>query len=151
MALMAALTAPTEQPTAAQTQSAAVFALIDDNEWCPGGSVYLDLRSGAFMLYPRLARPACGDRTAQAAVEHGTLGLTELQRLRSTYAEARRAGLRRERCDVIISNRGPQAVVITAAGFSASTPEEEGCWSTEANSLYRALFEVFGKPRQPRK
>lgn len=139
------------QPVVTDPQSAAVFALIDDNEWCPGGSVYVDLRTGAFMLYPRVARPACADQTSETAVEHGTLGRTQLERLRSSYAEARRVGLRRDPCDVVVSNGGPRAVVITAPSFSASTPEEEGCWSAEANSLYRTLFDVFGKQRQPRK
>jgi hypothetical protein len=101
------------------------------------------------MLYPRLAKPRCGDRTAQIEVEHGTLGSTELQRVRSSYADARRAGLRRDPCEPVIG--GPNTVVITAPGFSESTPEEEGCWSPEANSLHRLLFDIFGRQRQPRK
>jgi hypothetical protein len=139
------------EPAAAQSTPAAgaVFAMIDDNEWCPGGSVYLDLESGAFMLYPRLARPACGDRKSSAGVEKGTLDVPTLRRLRAASAEARRVGLKREQCDLVISNGGPQAVVITAPGFSEATPDELGCWSKEATALYDKLFEAFGRQRRP--
>jgi hypothetical protein len=130
------------------SSSGAVFALIDSNEWCPGGSVYVDLRTGSFMLYPRLPRPACTDRKLEPAVEHGTLGAAALHHLRVVYAEARRAGLRRDKCDPVISNGGPQVLVITAPNFSDTTPEELGCWSREATTLHRELFEVFGGQRR---
>lgn len=149
--LVAATPIFTAQVVAAQPQengSAAVFALLDSNEWCPGGSVYLDLKTGSFLLYPRLARPACANPQYQPAVEHGTLGTAPLERLRSVYSKARHAGLRRGQCDLVISNGGPQALVITAPGFSATTPEELGCWSQEATSLHRELFEIFGGQRQ---
>ena len=148
MAVTALLAAAADQPTGPEVESAAVFALIDSNEWCPGGSVFLDLRTGAFMLYPRLARRACQGRTVQ--VEHGTITSAELQRLRSTYAEVSRAGLRRADCALVISNGGPQAVVITAPGFSGGTPENLGCWSAEAHSLYEDLLQVFGTSRERR-
>jgi hypothetical protein len=150
LALIAALPLPAAQPAIAEGQgSGAVFAVMGRNEWCPGGSVYLDLQTGAFMLYPRLTRSACSDRTAPLPVERGTLPLVELQRVRSAYQEARRIGLSRDKCEVVISNGGPQMVVITAPGFSARTPEQDGCWSEGANRLHAVLFEVFGKQRQP--
>lgn len=148
----AALVSPSN-PAAVQAtnDSAAVFALIDLNEWCPGGSVYLDLKTGSYMLYPRLARATCADRLFSVAVEQGALGAPALERVRRAYVEARRAGLRRAPCDVVVSNGGPEAVVITAPGFSDTTPEEEGCWSEAAVALHRELFEIFGKPRSARK
>lgn len=149
IALTATLTATSEQPPVSQPQAGTVFALIDENEWCPGGSVYLDLRTGAFMLHPRLARPACADPAAQTSVEHGMLGSVELQRLRLAFAEARRAGLRREPCEFVVSNGGPQALVIIAPGASASAPENDGCWSAAASALHRQLYEVFGRQRHP--
>jgi hypothetical protein len=121
--------------------------MIDNNEWCPGGSVYLDLKTGSFMLYPRHRQPACSDRQAKILVEHGTLSPARLAAVRQAYAQARRAGLKRKQCELVISNGGPQAVVITAPGFSDATPEELGCWSKEATGLYESLFEAFGKQR----
>jgi hypothetical protein len=148
-ALIAALPLPAAQPAIAEgAGSGAVFAVMGRNEWCPSGSVYLDLQTGAFMLYPRLTRSACSDRTAPSPVERGTLPLAELRRVRSAYQEARRVGLSREKCEVVISNGGPQMVVITAPGFSARTPEQDGCWSEGANRLHAVLFQVFGKQRQ---
>jgi hypothetical protein len=147
LALLAAAPPPAPQDTG----SAAVFALIDSNEWCPGGSVYLDLQTGSFLLYPRLARAACGNAKSHTPVEQGNLGLPALQHLRSAYFEARRTGLSRDQCELIVSNGGPKALVITAAGFSARTPEEDGCWTEAADALYNELFEVFGKQRQPAK
>ena len=140
-------------PTAAQDypSSGAVFALLDQNEWCPGGSVYLDLRTGSFMLYPRVTRPACVNHSSDLPVEQGKLEAAGLERLRAAYAKTRRAGLKRDQCDVVINNGGPQVLVITAPGFSATTPDDEGCWSDEANELYEDLFQVFGRQRQPPK
>jgi len=124
-----------------------VFAMIDQNEWCPGGSVYLDLHTVSYMMYPRQARPACADQEFSPAIEHGILDPARLGAIQDAYLEARRAGLKRKDCELVISNGGPQAVVITAPGYSAATPEELGCWSTEATALHDRLFEAFGKQR----
>jgi hypothetical protein len=143
--LMAAAPASSQ----AHAPSGAVFALIDQNEWCPGGSVYLDLRTGAFMLFPRAARPGCSDSNVARAVQRGMLNQAALQRLRAASADARRAGLRRETCDLVVSNGGPEAVVTTAPGFSEAAPEERGCWSAQAVALHRTLADVFGKGAPP--
>jgi hypothetical protein len=128
------------QPAA---EPATVFALMDRNEWCPGGSVYLDLHTGSFLLYPRLGRPACADVEEHPPVQRGTLGEAELQAVRSAYSKARRAGLRRDHCELVVSNGGPEALVITAPGFSDRTPENIGCWSAEASALQDKLFDLF--------
>ena len=130
-----------------ENQSGAVFALIDSNEWCPGGSVYLDLKTGSFLLFPRLSRPSCADSSSNVAVERGTLPPLVLNRLRPILAEARRAGLQRDRCDVVVSNGGPETLAITTPGFSDKTPDELGCWSEEATALHREIFGIFGKKR----
>jgi len=147
-ALLAVLAA---QPLAAQQtrEAGAVFALIDKNEWCAGGSVYLDLQTGSFMLYPRLTRFACQISKAQAPVEQGTVGKAPLQALRSAYVEARRAGLERKDCKIIVSNGGPESLVITGPDFSRYTPANEGCWSEEATALHNKLFQMFGRQREP--
>jgi hypothetical protein len=126
---------------------AAVFALIDANEWCPGGSVYLDLATGSFQLYPRLNRRACQDKDTHPLVEQGTLPADELAVLRSDYREAVNAGLKREQCELVVGNGGPEALVLTGPGFSAETPENLGCWSGEARALHNDLFRVFGAQR----
>jgi hypothetical protein len=138
------------EPLAAQEAkgSAAVFALLDRNEWCPGGSVYVDLDSGAYMLHARPERRNCSDPDAKRPVEQGKLGKSELQGLRSAYARALGAGLRREPCEVVISNGGPEALVVTGSGVSAATPEDEGCWSKEAIDLHAELFRLFGRERR---
>lgn len=129
---------------------AAVFALLDSNEWCPGGSVYLDLESGAFLLHPRPARPDCYEADSARPVEHGTLAGPQLSGIRSIYRDARQAGLRRDECDLVVSNGGPQSVVITSPGYSDQSPENLGCWSAEASVLYKELFKVFGEQRRRR-
>ena len=134
-----------------RVSSGAVFALIDNNEWCPGGSVYLDLRTGSYMLYPKLARPVCTDPSRAPAVEHGTLANAALKPLREAYEAARATGLRRQGCDIVVSNGGPLALVITAPNYSVAAPEELGCWSVDAKSLYQKIYEVFGSNRASRK
>ena len=137
----------TSQTVAAQddASSGAVFALIDNNEWCPGGSVYLDLESGSFLLYPRQARATCADPDARPSVERGTVEAGDLPSLRAAYLKARRAGLEKEVCQLVVSNGGPEALVITGPAFSAKTPENDGCWSDEAIALHDELFRMFGQ------
>lgn len=149
--LLAPVTLVLAQPLHAQNDgSAAVFALIDKNEWCPGGSVYVDLQTGSFMLYPRLDRPACKEAKMQTAVEQGKLSAAPLQDLRSAYGEARRAGLQRKVCDLVVSNGGPEALVMTGSAFAATAHPNEGCWSEEAQALHNKLFTLFGEQRRRR-
>jgi hypothetical protein len=144
---LAAVAFTAAPPLAARQDNyrAAVFALIDANEWCPGGSVYLDLETGAFMRHPRPIRADCRDAGDRAPVEQGRLADSDLRRLRAAYLEARRVGLRREECSLIVTNGGPEALAITAPGFSAVTPDNMGCWSDAAEGLHRELFELFGE------
>ena len=135
------------QPSAAQVDnpSGTVFAVLDRNEWCPGGSVYLDLRTGAYLLYPRLHRPRCTDPAARIEVKRGAIDAEQRSRVVAAYRQARRFGLRKDNCDIIISNGGPEALVITAPAFSEVTPEEDGCWSDEARTLHEELFRIFDR------
>lgn len=102
------------------------------------------------MLYRRSNPPACTDPNLRLAVEEGTLEAAVLAEMRGAYAKARSAGLRRAKCDMLISNGGREALVITAPNFSDTTPEEQGCWSGEAMALHDAFLRVFGeqRPRQ---
>jgi hypothetical protein len=138
------------QPLAAQGDSSVgtVFALIDSNEWCPGGSVHVDLETGSFVLYPRIARIDCYNPDARARVERGELSANDLRRLRSDSRKAQRQGLTREPCEMMMSNGGREALVITGPAFSDMTPEKEGCWSDAAVALHKTLFELFGEQRQ---
>jgi len=150
LVLVGSLAIAAGTPLQAQTdQLGTVFALLDKNEWCAGGSVYLDLKSGAFLSYPRLARPACTDSKNQHSVKRGRLHGSELEALRTAYLAARLAGLKRENCDPAVSNGGPEALALTGPAFSARTPENEGCWSSEAVALHRQLFKVFGGQEAP--
>ena len=143
-ALFAASPGPAAQAASTEPTSAAVFAILDRNEWCPGGGVFLELQTGAFTLYRRGERPECSSLHAPVPIERGVLDSTALQRLRSVFLTARRAGLKRAGCEPIVSNGGPHGLVIVGSGFSAAAPEEEGCWSQEASALFDELFEVFG-------
>lgn len=131
-----------------ESNSGAVFALLGGNEWCPGGSVYLDLSTGSYMLYRRSTRPACTDPKREMTVEHDRVRAADLELIRAAYAKARHAGLRRLKCDLVISNGGQQALVITAPSFSDTTPEELGCWSKEATAFHAALMKTFGEQRR---
>lgn len=134
--------APAQLPLT--TTSGAVFALLDENEWCPAGSVYVDLQTGEFMLHPRLQRPNCYDASSVAEIEKGKLGSDDLDRLRKAVAKAVASGLRRKPCSIIIHNGGPRQLVITLPGYSATTPDDLGCWSKEAGELHDELFGIFG-------
>lgn len=149
MQFIASLALLSAQPLYAQEGgSAVVFALIDKNEWCPGGSVYVDLDTGSFMLSPRLQRFACENPKARSRIERGTLSQKQLLELRSAYSEARQAGLGRKSCELVISNGGPEALIINGPAFSAATPQNEGCRSEEAKALHGKLFRMFGEKRQ---
>ena len=120
---------------------------MDKNEWCPGGSVYVDLNTGSFMLQRRQDRPVCHDAKTRRFVEQGKLSRKALVELRLAYGKAREAGLGRQPCQLIVSNGGPEVLVIAGPAFSAAAPENEGCWSKEASTLHAKLFRLFGQKR----
>jgi hypothetical protein len=148
-ALAAALIA--SQPLTAQESdgSSAVFALMDRNEWCAGGSVYLDVGTGSYLLYPVPVAPECFDRTTRSPVQHGKIGGADLLTVEAALREARRAGLTdRARCAGMIAlppMAGSEVLVITESRYSERTPENKFCWSDEAKALHNELFRIFGR------
>ncbi len=135
--------------TQPREMSGTIFALLDKNEWCPGGSVFLDLNSGSYVLHPRLERSACADNSTVAVIEKGRVSGQVLKRVRSEFADASRLGLRKNECQIVISNGGPEILVLSSPVFSDITPENEGCWSAEAVILHQTLFDLFGRQRKP--
>ena len=147
--ILTTLALATATSSAAQPEPyGTVFALMDKNEWCPGGSVYLDIRTGSYQLYRLQGRHACSKPETQSPVEQGTIGKKVLRPLRAAYFKARQAGLRRDSCELVVSNGGPEVLALTAPAFSAVTPADEGCWSGEATALHNELFKVFGGQTQ---
>ena len=119
---------------------------IAHNEWCPRGTITLDLATGEYMLLPGLTGPACTDPSIRRPILRSVL---EEPRLRS-IRRAKDAGLSRSECDVVVSNGGQRALVLSGARDMRIAPENQGCWSKEASALHDLLETEFGEPIAPR-
>ena len=99
-----------------------LISTVGESEWCPSGSVSIDLRSGAYVLTPRLPRNRCQVPSAKKPVRSGALSPSDLRRVRSASLRVAVQGARSADCHasetppgyglVVISNGGPEKVVL---------------------------------------
>ena len=126
--------------------SGTIFATIDHSEWCQAGSVTIDVATGRYMLTRGLDRSVCDMRTVRREVTHGTLAADRLASIRAAYARVEADGMVAAACrnggkpsDLVVSNGGPQALVLTGAFATQIAPTNLACWSREAYQLHRLL------------
>lgn len=131
-----------------------VMADVARSEWAPPGVVSLNLHSGRYLLTPAPARGA----SVRPPSRRGRLTPAELAPIRAAFASARMQGLVDSACgnggrpaQIVVSNAGPPALVLTTGEGAVSAPSELGCWSDAARSLLRVLEERFqAAARSPR-
>lgn len=128
--------------------AATVYAVLDSNEWCWGGSVHVDLWSGEYVLLPRPMRVDCQPESqTHRNIEHGSVEELQLASLRSAYRHLAQAGMEREDHELILTNGGREVLAVVGPNWSAVTPRDEGRWSDETRGLRRLLFNIFGNQR----
>lgn len=153
-ALLAAFVAaiePLPSPDPAVGRTAWVLSTIEQSEWCPEGHVRLDLATGGYELTPRAPRRICNRARLERPVRTGRLAAKRLSQVRAAYLRVLREGLADPKCRdggrpdrVVVSNGGPQILVVARGSGLASAPDNLGCWSEAADALYGMLDEMFG-------
>jgi len=131
--------------------SATVFATVRQSEWCPTGVVWVDVRTGRYTYTPPAERGDCFMETLERPIREGTLKDEELAKVREAYGQVLRDGLDvpefrengRRACGLVVSNGGPQVLVVTAGRYTLVAKEQLGCWNEAATSLHRVLSDVF--------
>ncbi|MFL6862742.1 MAG: hypothetical protein ACJ8DZ_07065 [Allosphingosinicella sp.] len=134
-------------------RTAWVLATVEHSEWCPAGNVRLDLRTGRYALTHRAARLACNKAGLERPVITGRLAGSSLAAARAAYRAAVESGLTSPECRnggrpkmIVITNAGPQILVVATGRFTATPPKDLSCWSDAAYALQRTLEEAFRPP-----
>ena len=128
--------------------SATIFATVGQSEWCPPGTVFIDVLSGHYVLMPA-ERRTCqlpGDRRA---LTEGTVSADQLRSIREAQLAAQSEGLELDPCPrgrIVVSNGGPQVLIVTSREQTFVAPEQLGCWTPAANRLHDVLSEIFSPP-----
>ncbi|HEY0130480.1 MAG TPA: hypothetical protein VGB57_03675 [Allosphingosinicella sp.] len=154
LSILAALLASSEPAQPARPQlpgrPAWVVATVAQSEWCPEGDVRLDLRTGEYALTPRAPRRKCEDVRLERPVKTGILDPKRLVALRAVASRAASEGLESQACrngerpdKVVVSNGGPQILVLATGATTASAPDDLSCWTEAAEALYHLLDQSF--------
>lgn len=127
-----------------------VFATVGHSEWCPPGTVRLDLGTGRYtVMAPRTWR-TCRRPPYRSRVRTAVLPADVLADVRAAYQEAAGLGLDNPACRngrrpdaVVIGNGGLPTLRLTRGGRTASPPSNLTCWSEAARHLHRVLDNAF--------
>lgn len=150
LAAFAAAVQPLPSPDPAIGRTAWVLSTIEQSEWCPAGNVRLDLRTGRYVLTPRAPRQVCNQASLERPVRTGSLAGKRLSQARAAYLRVLREGLTDPACRdggrpdrVVVSNGGPQILVVARGAGMASAPDDLSCWSPSAEALQNMLDQMF--------
>lgn len=131
--------------------SIAIFSTVGHSEWCPAGTVYLDLRTGRYSLMPRAERSTCHKADVGRRIREGTLTAVQLRAVRKAQEAVQTEGMTLKACregreppNLVISNGGRVTLVVSGGTSTEAAPEELGCWTHAAEDLHNALERTFG-------
>jgi hypothetical protein len=127
-----------------------IFATIGHSEWCPAGTVRLDLGTGRYTMRAPARQGSC-HRPFLHRIRMAVLPVEDLARLQAAYARAAAEGLMNPACrtggqprEVVISNGGTPVMRLTERGRTTSPPGETlTCWSEAAMQLHDTLEIIF--------
>jgi len=133
-----------------------VTADVMRSEWTPPMQLTLDLDSWRYVI--ALPKEPWPESRPKPKPRSGTLGATELKEVRAAVQAAIADGLAdkaclttppKERQWIVISNGGPNRIVIDAGNATLIAPSELECRTPAAERLYNRLEETFDGRRKP--
>lgn len=132
--------------------TAVIFGTVGQSEWCPAGSVRVDLRTGGYALTARAPREVCQNPDLERPVVEGTLDPTRLRALRQAFQRTTRDGLDacrggRRPDDMIISNGGLHILLVTDGRATDAAPSDLSCWTEAAWAMHNLLAVTFPSSR----
>jgi hypothetical protein len=145
LALLAALSAASQPAPSSDAlgRPAWVYGTVQQSEWCLPGFVRVDVRTGRYAFRARAERSVCNTPGLERPERIGTLRGEYLAAIRAAYLRALADGLTSQECRIVVSNGGPQTLVLTNGERTESAPLELGCWSAAADALHDALDDAF--------
>lgn len=157
--VVAAVAAAPTHASARETgpgRPAAVFATVGHSEWCPPGTVRLNLGTGRYTVTAPRSWRTCRRPPYRSRVSTAVLPADALTDVRIAYHDAEGLGLDNPACRnggrpgaVVIGNGGIPTLRLTSRGRTTSPPRDLTCWSEAARHLHRVLDNAFN-PRTHR-
>lgn len=150
LALIAAAAAAGPVHAFQRSGPASVFATIGHSEWCPPGTVRLDLASGRYTVRAPRTWRTCRRPLFPSRVSTATLDPDRLARVRAAWRDAVSEGLESPACrnggrpeGIILSNGGEPSLRLADRGRALVPPRDVNCWSAAAWRLHRLLEDLF--------
>lgn len=135
---------------AGSSRSESVFATVGHSEWCPPGTVRLDLGTGRYTVTAPRTWRTCRRPPYRSRVRTAVLVGDALVDVRIAYQDAVGLGLDNPACRngrrpdaVVIGNDGILTLRLTRGGRTTSPPSDLTCWSEAARHLHRVLDNAF--------
>jgi len=129
---------------------ASIFATIGHSEWCPPGTVRLNLATGRYLVRAPRTWLRCRRPAYQGPIRTAVLGAENLAAVRVAWQAAVSEGLEHPSCrnggqppGLYLSNGGDPTLRLTARGRTLSPPGNRSCWSDAAWRLHRLLEDLF--------
>lgn len=135
--------------------SGTVFSTVGHSEWCPSGTVRLDLATGRYTVTAPPTWRECRRPPFRSRINAGVLDADELVRARDANRSAEAEGLEDPACRnggrpdrIIVSGRTP-VLRMTNRARTLMAPAEHSCWS-DAGLQFRRVLEDLFNPRTAR-
>lgn len=127
------------------SRSASVFATVGHSEWCPPGTVRLDLGTGRYTVTAPRTWRTCRRPPYRSRVRTGALAADALAGVRAAYQVAVSEGLGTPACHggIVVGNGGIPSLRLTSSGRTMAPPDDASCWSHAAWRLQRLLNSLF--------
>lgn len=137
--------------------SGIVFSTVGHSEWCPSGTVRLDLATGRYTVTAPSTWRECRRPPFRSRINAGVLDADELVRARDAYRSVEAEGLEHRACRnggrpdriIVSGSRTPILRMINRAR-TRTAPAEHSCWS-DAGLQFRRVLEDLFNPRTARR
>jgi hypothetical protein len=138
------------------SRSASVFTTVGHSEWCPPGTVRLNLDTGRYTVTAPRTWRVCRRPPFRSRVRMAVLAADALAAVQAAYRNALSEGLGNPACQtgvrpraIVVGNGGTPSLRLTSSGRTMAAPNDFVCWSEAAWRLHRLLNDMF-RPRGER-
>jgi hypothetical protein len=135
---------------------ASLVASVGHSEWCPPGTVQLDLMTGRYTVTAPRNWRTCRRPNWPRRTRTGVMTSLELVPIQVTFENATEGGLEHPLCrngghpeQIVISNGGTPVMRLTERGRTTAAPSDQTCWTGAASRL-KCLLDAAFDPGDPR-
>jgi hypothetical protein len=150
LAMVAGCIASPSRAAEPEDNTASVFATVGHSEWCPPGTVQLDLMTGRYTVTAPLTWRTCRRPPWARRTRTGVVPSLELIPLQVTYDMVTVEGLEHHQCrgrgrpeQIVVSNGRTPLMRLTDRGRTISAPNDRACWTGAASRLQCLLEAAF--------